>query len=502
MANVTKFTPQNAEPEAPQPTVTTVKKGRFGGKPPKPKPPIKAFEGKQPQFFERVNNVPAEDWGTRAFMYVYVDEPVCNPKTWGESRYLLKSSAPIRDLEGLKQDYGSFKGWMSLNLRKTGKDATDEVDRLNFEIYDPKFPPKIPRGAWANDGRNKRWIDLLPPEKPESAGAGSMLDAMRMYKEIRSEVKEEVAPEPPVSTNEVLETMRAAKELFAPPNGAPTAAPAVDPLAQAMSIAKDFMQMRSENPMVDILRDELKELRAELRSEREANRKHETAAATGAKPKTLIEQLKELGEAKELIGKVLGINGDGGGIARSGKISPWQLAREVIPEVINSEFFAGLGQRIAAGANHTNGAATAAPSMSQQQTPANGQADNSEAAFQKWIRDVVNKQVIRFFLHMPGMEGGDLADLLYAMEPEWTLRLQKFEHPQLPGMIGKDAIIAGYKATQSVWPQVQQSGRTAEFEVFVQQFCEWKPEDEPMGTEPEDDGIVDLDQPSEKGAEA
>src|ERR1039458_4422539 len=98
-------------------------------------------------------------------MYVYVDEPCCNPKTFGESRYLLKSSVPILDLEGLKQDYGSFKGWMSLNLRKTGKDATDEVDRLSFEIYDPKNPPKIPRGAWANDARNKRWLDLLRSEE-------------------------------------------------------------------------------------------------------------------------------------------------------------------------------------------------------------------------------------------------------------------------------------------------------------------------------------------------
>ena len=170
MANVTEMPPSeaaesedSAAESAPQETRQKPQQSKHaGGRPQKGQQ--RAPEPKIPQFFERVASVPKEDWGTRAFMYVYADEPVCSKKTFGETRYLLKSSAPILDFEQLKQDYGSFKGWMSLNLRKTGKDATDEVDRLNFEIYDPKFPPKIPRSAWANDDRNKRWADLLPPK--------------------------------------------------------------------------------------------------------------------------------------------------------------------------------------------------------------------------------------------------------------------------------------------------------------------------------------------------
>ena len=136
--------------------------------------------------------------------------------------------------------------------------------------------------------------------------------------------------------------------------------------------------------------------------------------------------------------------------------------------------------------------------MSPQQTAANGNADTGEAAFQKWIRDVVNKQVVRHFLY-ENREGDELADLLYALEPQWTLRLQQFEHPQLPGMKGKEAIIAAYKATQSVWPQIQQSGRAADFEKFVEQFCAWTPE----GEAPVDDGVIDMsEQEQQEGAEA
>src|ERR1035441_3688679 len=233
MADVTELKPskpdKNGDPSAQNETDPATsapppqKPGR--GRPPgsQPRPP----EVRQPAFFDLVAAVPAADWGSRAFMYVYVDEPCCNPKTFGESRYLLKSSAPILDLEGLKQDYGSFKGWMSLNLRKTGKDATDEVDRLSFEIYDPKNPPKIPRGAWANDARNKRWLDLLPPEPPPaSAAASSLLEGARFYKDIREELKEEMAPTEPAQTrtSEVLETMKAAKDLFGPAAATGTAA--------------------------------------------------------------------------------------------------------------------------------------------------------------------------------------------------------------------------------------------------------------------------------------
>lgn len=490
MATVTEMPPAETaeQPQLPAETSheTAPPVKNKGGRPPRgtPQPP-------DPKFFDQVAAVAREDWGTRAFMYVYADEPVCNPKTFGTTRYMLKSSKPILDLEMLKQDYGSFKGWMSLNKRKTGKDQTDEVDRFDFEIYDPKFPPKIPKSAWANDPRNKRWLDLLPPEKPPASEAvGTMFEAMKMYKEIRTEVQQEspAATETPTRTSEVLETMKAAKELFAP-----AAHPGEGPAADPFDTAAKIMQMRANDPMIAMLmqRMEAMDKAAEAARQREYELQKELRQMQtnpGSAPKGLLEQLSEMTSVKDKLKEFLGLNGDSVA-SPSRKTSPWDFAREVIPQVINSEFFAGIGQKIAATAITTP---QTNPAMSPQQTPANSAADNGEAAFQRWIRDVVNKQVIRYFLHM-GLDGDDLADVLYATEPEWTLRLQQFEIPQLPGMKGKEAILAGYRATQSVWPQIQQSGRAVEFETFVQQFCEWTPDTK----EPPDDGVIDLGSESE-----
>ena len=384
------------------------------GRPPRGSPPRP-----EPKFFQRVAAVDPADWGTRAFMYVYMDEPLCNPKTFGATRYLLKSSKPILDLEILKQDYGSFKGWMSLNLRKTGKDQTDEVDRYDFEIYDPRYPPKIPKSAWQNDSRNRRWLDLLPPEKPSpSEAAGTMLEAMKMYKEIRTEVKQEVGPEEaPTRTNDVLETMKAAKELFAPEKPEQVA-PSADPF----ETAKKIMDMRQNDPMVAMLlgRMEAMDKAAETARQREYEllkelRQAQTAPAQ--QPRSLLDQLKELTGLKETLKELGIINGDSASTVTRGKVSAWDFARDVIPQIVNSELFAGIGQKIAASAIQSNPAPNA--SMSQQQTPAAGPADTGEAAFQRWIRDVVNKQVIRYFIHMR-LDGDDLADVLYAMEPDWT----------------------------------------------------------------------------------
>src|SRR5882724_2461516 len=111
MANVTEISPPDAaetvesspESSAP-PTSAPPKPANRGGRPPKSsqRPP----EGRQPQFFDRVAAAAKEDWGQRAYMYVYVSEPVLNAKTFGDTKYLLKSSTPILDLEVLKQDYG------------------------------------------------------------------------------------------------------------------------------------------------------------------------------------------------------------------------------------------------------------------------------------------------------------------------------------------------------------------------------------------------------------
>ena len=462
-----------------QTTPATAPQKSKGGRPPNGarRPP----EARQPAFFDKVASVPREDWGTRAFMYVYVDEPACNPKTFGESRYLLKSSAPILDLEGLKQDYGSFKGWMSLNLRKTGKDATDEVDRLNFEIYDPKYPPKIPRGAWANDARNKRWLDLLPAEAPPaSAAASSLLEGARFYKDIREELKEEMTPNEPqqTRTNEVLETMKAAKDLFAPPATVPATTPAKDPLEIATALFTIMNQTKADNPAIDMYRDELKAARDEMKEMRAAALAQ--VATPAEKPKTLIEQLTDFKALKDVFS-----NGTVAETVRAGRPGALDVIRDLGSKFFESDLASGVGQYLASLATRNVSGNGAPPQMS---NPGNAMqpAQTEQQQFAQFIETTLNPALRRFYSQ--GMAGSDFAGWLYDAFPERLTQLQNFTHPLAPGMKGASVIVAAYKRTPEMWNliQAQREGEPS-FVQFVSEFCRWKPEDS------EHDGVIDAE---------
>jgi hypothetical protein len=495
MANVTEMPPpetletqeiQNSPVETPPSPPTPASSGK---KPP-PTPPKKGVPRPDPPFFERVAAVPKSDWGSRAYMYVYADEPVCNPKTFGTTRYMLKSSVPILDLEGLKQDYGSFKGWMSLNLRKTGKDQTDEIDRFDFEIYDPKHPPKIPKSAWANDPRNKKWLDLLPPEKPApSDAAGTMLDAMKVYKEIRNEVKDEM-PEPAAptdSTRSTLETMLMAKQLFAPP--APVAAA---PVADPFDTAKKVMDMRANDPMITLLlaRMEAQDKALEAARDREFQLLKESKTEKTA-PKGFFESLIDFGgEAVKtrLLDSVLGgAKTATETITRAGRMNTLEFVSENLPKTLDT--FAPLIQAFAhkvmnPGNGTTNPGAAIQPAV-------------TGDVFQKFINEIVTPKMMLYFRADPSEEGGQsFADWIYSGFPEHFSRLQAFQHPMMPGLQGEAAILTAYKNTPQVWSQL--GPHEAAFNKFVHGFCSWDPNAPDEGEDPtiidaEVDGPEDLD---------
>ena len=435
-------------------------------------------EARQPAFFDKVASVPKEDWGTRAFMYVYVDEPACNPKTFGESRYLLKSSAPILDLEGLKQDYGSFKGWMSLNLRKTGKDATDEVDRLNFEIYDPKHPPKIPRGSWANDARNKRWLDLLPPEAPPaSAAASSLIEGARFYKEVRDEVKGEMRPDAPQrsSTSEILDTMIAAKELFAPAANTSTNAPA-DPFDTADKI----MKMRQNDPMITLLlsRMDSQDKALEAARTREFELLKEKAAVAPVQPKGMVEQLKELASISDSLTPLKTLFGFGNGASeapvRAGRTGALDVIQTLGTKFFESDLASGVGQWLGAMAQRSvQGNGNGVPVSMNPGTHL--QPQNEQQQFTQFIEQTLNPALRRFYSQ--GLSGGDFAGWLYDAFPDRLQQLQNFTHPLAPGMKGAQVIVAAYKRTPEMWSLISalREGEPS-FVQFVNEFCRWKPE--------------------------
>ena len=487
MANVTEMPPVD-DSEIDNPATEPIPQAQpqpsrpSRGRPPKGqhRPP----DAQQPQFFDRVASVPKEDWGVRAFMYVYADEPVCNKKTFGETRYILKSSAPILDLERLKQDYGSFKGWMSLNLRKTGKDATDEVDRLNFEIYDPKHPPKIPRSAWANDDRNKRWADLLPPETPPApipAGLAEFTGVFRAASELRKEIRDEMTP---------------------------PAAPAetrTDPLTASLTIAREILQIRSDNPMVDVLRDELKGLRDEMKEERAENRKlqeeirkAQTAPSQtqpAAAPKSLLEQATELAEAAGKLKSIFGAaseTGAAGTIVRAARMGTLEFLSEVIPKIADSQILNAIAVRMLTATPTPTDGITGPPAPSQPQPALH---PNPQADFENFMRFAITPALVQAMADKD--TGARFAEWVWDYYPNRLEQLQKFTHPRLPGLMGPAAIIMAYR-NSSVWPTLAMNGEEA-FQIFVKDFCEWKsPEDqasEPEAAAPPASGEpIDLDE--------
>ena len=511
MANVTNFPPQTDENEGELPEfeaeLTEEKR-----QPPAKKRGGRPFKGneipvsqREPLFFDRVAAVRQEDWGTRAFMYVYADEPVMQRKAQGTTRYLFKSSAPITDLEGLKQDYGSFKGWMSLNLRKTGKDATDQVDRYDFEIYDPKYPPKFPREAWANDDRNKRWAALLPPEPPPvNQAATSLLDGARLYQDIRAEVREDMKPDEtktaqsPVSA--LTEAVKLMKELQ-PPAQPPAAQPVTtDPF----SIVGKIMDMRGNDPMVSALMTLLDSANKSAEAARqrefelmkEMRAKQETASAPAKGPLDSLLELATSAEKLEPLKKLFGgiFNAGTGEATRPVRTSALDLVRDLA----DSPFGAALGQGIGSVlqglvmrgvAPQINPAATAqqmAPQNRPAQTAPNNvvtmpqqTGENVDDRIRRIAGTITHSMLYEFFLK--DLTGGSFAEQMYSMFPE--------DYEFVRGM-GVQNIVTLYKGHPTAWPIIAPKEHV--FVQFVEEFCEWSPSEEP-GTDP-DDGIKDLEE--------
>ena len=203
MATVTPIQPETQAAPIPERKKNMKKSHPNAGRKKKDAPPDPESEQK---FFDKIKAVPTEDWGQRAFIYVYCTEPLCDLKTQGGAKFLFKSNAPITDLQKIMADYGSFKGYMTLNIRKPGDKQGDQVDRFDFEIYNPNYPPKIPRKVWIEDSRNEKWAALLPAEAPPPAANGTapnLIDTMRAVNEMRRDIREEledaqpIIPEPP-----------------------------------------------------------------------------------------------------------------------------------------------------------------------------------------------------------------------------------------------------------------------------------------------------------------
>lgn len=428
---------------------------------PKPAPP------KLPSFYQTMNKVAKADWGPRATIYLYRVEPVIDRTRSGDLKYIMTYAEPINE-DRIMADCGSGRYKLILNFRKPGADQGDTVDTTYMEILNMKFPPKIPIGEWTDDPRNRKWAWAKeaaagPPPPPPPTGVETFVDVLRATGDIRREIREEM-------------------QGSAPDNGTS----AVDP----WSAAEKILNMRSENPMVAILQQQMKDAATAAENERaraftasEAAREREfklqeklLEAKTAVVPaKGIIEQLGDLAAISEKLDplkKLFGFNGTGDTVARAGRTGALDVVRDLGSKFFESDLATGVGQWLGSLAQRNMANNPAPSTMNGAPPPAQVQA-SPDQQFQSFITNVLNPALLRHYLQE--FTGADFAGWLYDGYPDRLVQLQSFTHPMMPGLKGAPAIIQAYKRTDSMWPALSSRGEQA-FSDFVHQFCEWKPE--------------------------
>ena len=450
-----------------------------GGRPRKTDAPVET------NFFRRVAAISPDDWGTRVYLYLYQIEPVCDLKQSGGKAYLMRYQEPVRDEHQIMLEQGSGKYRLVLAMNKITPAQSNEMARYEFEIYNPKYPPKIPKAVWVNDPRNRRWEALLPKEEapPAQTPASTIVDAMKMVSDIRRDVLDEM-PEPAAQTGSLLETVRLMKELLPQQNPA-APAQAKDPLEIAVSLMTIMNQQKAENPVVDMLRDELKNMREELREAR----KQQAPPA-----KSFIEQLFEMATTDKLepIKKILNLgNGGGDGPARAARTTPLELAREFITSPMGANIGLGISSMLTQmmQPKPNGGPAQQYPTVLNAQQ-SNGTIPPVEDPQQRINRIGLNvtKPLVTYF--MRGGSGADFAQSMFDMTPE--------DYVFMRGLTAEN-IVQRYKQIPEVWNII--GFREAEFMEFMTDFCTWDPnaDEAPAGEQGGDDGVTDLSE-EEAGA--
>lgn len=471
------------EPETP---AEPPKRGR--GAPKKTDPPIET------NFFQRVASVPLADWGTRVYLYLYQIEPVCDLKQSGGKAYLMRYQEPVRDEHQIMLEQGSGKYRFVLALNKISPANSNELARYDFEIYNPKYPPRIPRAVWVNDPRNRRWEALLPKEtEPVAATAAStIVDAMKMVSDIRRDVRDEMDPGEPQnvqSTSEMVNTFKAMKDILSPAAAAPAVA-AKDPLEIATALFTIMNQTKADNPALDLYRDELKAAREEMKEMRIAA--HAQPAAAPAK--TFLEQALEIAsnpDKLEPLKKLAGAFGFGGGEAagRTARTTGMDILNNLVSGPAGAQLAQGLGHVLMSlpsmfASNPANGAAMPHPPPVVLPTIPAGppQPETPEQRIQR-IGEAVTRQMLGEFF-MKGASGQDFAASMHNFWPEDTLFLQA---------LGAENLVGRYRRFPQAWAVI--SYREADFIQFMTEFCAWIPEDDegPVPPGNGDDGVVDLE---------
>jgi hypothetical protein len=280
---------------------------------------------------------------------------------------------------------------------------------------------------------------------------------------------------------------------------ASTAPAAVDP----WSAAEKILNMRSENPMVAILQQQMKDAAtaaeneraraftaAEAARDREFKLQQQLLEARTKEPqgKNALDQLLELasmGDKLDPLKKLLGFGNGAGEVAgRVARTTGLDLFRDFILSPSAAPVFQGLGallSNVTQSAQTQNGQPQPRPVViNQQPNPAAvPPVEDPEQRIQR-IGAQITQPLIKQF--MQGSGGADFAQSMFDMMPEDYAFMRT---------LGPDNIVDRYRQFPQAWNILQ--FREAEFIEFIREFCTWDPnEDEAPAPGDGDDGIVDL----------
>lgn len=158
--------PEIEEPPASEPQAETV-----AAEAPTPEPPALEVDPNKPRvgrprrddppkprsaIIDRINNLASWE-GTR--VYVYRHEPIVNELVGGKQTTSVKRFDGPFDEQDIMEDPGLGSGLYELIVNRTDPATRQRrmIDSGMVNILNMKFPPKLPKGGWIDDARNKSW---------------------------------------------------------------------------------------------------------------------------------------------------------------------------------------------------------------------------------------------------------------------------------------------------------------------------------------------------------
>lgn len=446
---------------------------------------------KQRTFFEKCREISNEDWGSRANIHLYRLEPYTDRLRSGNVVFIMKYAEPI-DEERILADHGSGRYRAMLSFRKPSAEKGDELDRIEFELLNTKFPPKVPKGEWVDDPRNKKWAwarnffdDHDPP--PQPSGGGTVIETLRVLNEVQDNAERRLPKQ-----ESFADTIKAVKEILPSPP-APSAENGL--LNSIVTLLTTQMTQNGQ-----LLLTQLKSAQDEIQRLRESGEK-----------KGALDMLKEGAEIIEKVAptitkffpglKNVAENGLGGGRSR---MSGWQeFLQPIVSDVLQSPVMQGLGQLLvikASQAASTNGVPTPQPPTVVNGTP-QVNAAHGPANFVQFL-DMTWPTMRRYLTHyvkgdQGGWEGSEFAAWLWDGYGCPYNGMDWLAQAKLAGAI---AIVTAFKQSP-YWKEIAilPNGEIA-FGNFVTSFIGWEPpseaEDAQHGEvddeEEDDEDVVDL----------